>query len=513
VLYGDGATGGVIHIITKRSSLNGVHGSVSAEVGQFNHREARASVMMGKDGFSLDANASKMQSDNYRDNNAVKQENFSGGVQWASKEGRAGIRVDVARQDSRFPGALSLAQFEANPRQASTPKDYASIDTNRYTAFIERNFGSWETAAELSHRERTTKAFYDFGGFGSLATYNSKQTQFSPRLRNVSANGGITNEFVTGLDFAYWHRVTDSSYSLADATQRSKAIYARDEVKWGKARLALGARHEIFDKDSVDSAPGTTATYSKRQSVNAWELQGSYAFTPLVTAFAKGGQSYRVANVDDNAATAVANEPLKPQISHDVEVGANFGNKAHKMRVRLFQHRLHNEIFYDPTSPSPSGWPGANVNLDPTRRRGIEVEASTRLASAWMLSANFQHVQATFTDGPNVGHEMVLVPKNNATVRLSWLPASGHSASVGAQWADKQRYGADFDNTSTARIPSYVTFDARYAWKFNHWEFAVAGTNLANRKYFSNAYGDGVYYWGIYPDAGRQLKVSARYDF
>ena len=96
VLYGDGATGGVIHIITKRGTLNGTHGSVTAEVGQFNHRAGRASVMTGWDGFSLDATVSKMQSDNYRDNNAVKQENFSGGVQWASKEGRAGIRIDVA---------------------------------------------------------------------------------------------------------------------------------------------------------------------------------------------------------------------------------------------------------------------------------------------------------------------------------------------------------------------------------------------------------------------------------
>ena len=142
VLYGDGATGGVIHIITKRGSLIGTHGSITAEAGQFNHREIRASVIKGWEGFSLDANVSKMQSDNYRANNAVKQENFSGGAQWASNEGRAGMRVDIARQDSRFPGSLTLAQFEANPRQASTPNDYASIDTNRYTAFIERRFGA-----------------------------------------------------------------------------------------------------------------------------------------------------------------------------------------------------------------------------------------------------------------------------------------------------------------------------------------------------------------------------------
>jgi iron complex outermembrane recepter protein len=511
VLYGDGATGGVIHIITKRGTMIGTHGSVTAEVGQFNHREVRASVIKGWDGFSLDASISKMQSDNYRENSAVKQENFSGGMQWGSKEGRAGLRIDASRQDSRLPGALTLAQFEQNPRHANTPNDYASIDTNRYTAFIERKFGDWEVAAELSHRDKTVKAFYDFGIWGtSASTYQTRQTQFSPRLRNISTNANLTNEFVTGLDFTRWNRVTDSSFSLADATQRSKAIYARDEIKWGKARLAFGARHEEFDKDSFDSAPFTNANYSKKQSLNAWEAQGSYALSPMTTLFAKGGQSYRVATADENALTAIANEPLKPQTSHDLELGGSFGNKAHKMTVKWFQHRIKNEIFFDPTIPSSSGFNGVNVNLDPTKRQGIEVEASTRIATAWVLSANWQHVQAKFTDGPYAGREMVMVPRNTITARLNWLPADGQSASVGVQWADAQRYGGDFDNTCSAKIPSYATLDARYARKIGPWEFALTGENLTDRQYFSNAYGCRS---GIYPNMGRQLKASARYDF
>ncbi|MBS1170448.1 MAG: outer rane hemin/siderophore receptor protein [Burkholderiaceae bacterium] len=507
VLYGDGATGGVIHIITKRGTTTGTRGSASLEIGSFNHREARASVMTGWEGVALDASASKMKSDNYRDNNAVTLENFSGGAQWTSKEGRAGVRVDVSRQDSRLPGALTLAQFNANPRQANTPNDYASLDTNRFTAFVERRLGEWDAAAELSHRERKASAFYDMGSYGtSMVKYDTKQTQFSPRLRKLSTSGGVTNEFVAGLDFTHWNRVTDSASSKADATQNSRAVYLRDEVKWGNARIAAGVRHENFDKDSVDPVPYTKATYSKKQSLNAWELQGSYALAPQATVFAKAGRSYRVANVDENALTALANEPLKPQTSNDLELGATFGDKAKKLTVRLFQHRLHDEIFYDPTV----GYYGANVNLDPTRRRGIEIEGSLRLAPAWMVNANLQHVQATFTDGPYAGREMVMVPKNTASARLSWLPGSGQSASVGAQWASEQRYGGDFSNTCSARIPSHLTFDARYAQKIGQWEFALVGANLTNRHYFSNAYGCAS---GIYPDAGRQLKVTARYDF
>ncbi|MDP3844346.1 MAG: TonB-dependent receptor [Oxalobacteraceae bacterium] len=501
VLYGDGATGGVIHIITKRPQLNATHGSVTAEIGQFNHKAVRASVAKGWEGFSLDANVSKLESDNYRDNNAVDQENFSGGAQWASNEGRAGLRVDIARQDSRLAGGLSLAQFEENPRQTFKPDDFASIDTDRYTAFIERKLGTWEVAAELSHRERTT----NFGSDGAPSSiFKGKQTQFSPRVRNVTAQGSMTNELVAGFDFLDWSRDTDSTFSREHATQKSKAVYARDEIHVGPARVALGARHEIFDKNSIDPVGGTN--YAKSHSLNAWELQGSYDVTSMVKVFAKTGRSFRVANVDENGFTPVFNTPLEAQSSRDLEIGGSVGDASKKITARLFRHALNNEIFFDPTA----GFFGANVNLDPTRRQGVEIEASMRLATAFILSANLQHVSAKFTDGPNAGRELVLVPNNTVSVRLNWLPGNDQTANIGLQWVDSQRYGGDFDNTCTGRIPSFTTLDGRYAKRFGAWELAIAGSNLTNRDYFSQAFSCRG---GIYPDNGRQLKLSARYDF
>lgn len=506
VLYGGGATGGVIQIITKRPAQNTQSGSVTAEIGQFGHRELRTSAAKGWDGFALDANASTQRADNYRDNNAVKQENFGGGAQWTSKEGRAGLRIDLSRQDSRLAGALSLAQFEDNPRQTVTPNDFASIDNDRYTAFIERKFGAWEAAAELSRREKTSKAFYDGAG-SSVATYTSRQTQFSPRVRNLSGANGINNELVMGLDLGYWNRLTEASFSQADASQRSKAVYVRDEVKWGNARIAAGVRRELFDKYSVDPAPFSTATYSESRSLNAWELQGSYAVTPMVNFFTKAGQSYRVATPDEDGYTPAVNVPLEAQTSHDLELGASAGNSARKVTVRLFQHRLRNEIFYDPTA---SGGFGANVNLDPTKRQGVEVEASAYVTNAVRVSAQGQHVNASFTEGVNAGKEMVMVPHNIVSARLSWLPANGQTADLGVQWASEQRYGSDFANTCSAMIPSYTTLDGRYAKRVGAWEFAIIGNNLTDKHYFTNAYGCKS---GIYPNDGRQLKISARYDF
>jgi iron complex outermembrane receptor protein len=59
-------------------------------------------------------------------------------------------------------------------------------------------------------------------------------------------------------------------------------------------------------------------------------------------------------------------------------------------------------------------------------------------------------------------------------------------------------------------MPSFTTLDARYARKFGQWEWAVSGQNLADKHYFSQAFSCKG---GIYPADGRQLKLSARYEF
>lgn len=511
VLYGEGATSGVINIVTKRPGQQTGRGTIFAEAGQLGQREVRGSVAQTWNNFTLDAAAGKQETDNYRDNNKYKQTNFSGGAQWTDNNIRAGVRVDSTRQDSRLPGSISLAEFNANPRQTKTPNDFGTVDSDRYTAFAEGRLGTVDLAAELSHREKTAKSTY-FSSFGpSASERKTKQNQFSPRLRHLGQFDGMLNEIVIGADFIKWDLAVDASYSAARAKQKSQAFYVRDEVKFAgpqNFRIAAGVRHENFDKNSVDPAPFTTATYQIKQNFNAWDVQGSFDVVPQVNLYAKAGQSYRVANADENSYTPVANKPLQGQTSHDLELGATYSNSIAKVDARVFRHELTNEIYYDPTAGAFGS--GANSNLDPTKHQGFELDASANLAADWRVSGHYQHVKATFREGVNAGKELTLIPKNTLSARLSWIPKDGQSADIGAQWVDSQRYGSDFTNTCDAKVPSFTTFDARYARKFGAWEVALNALNLTDKQYFTNAF---QCKGGIYPSNGRQMKLSARYDF
>jgi iron complex outermembrane receptor protein len=508
VLFGEGATGGVIQIFTKRPARDTSRATVRAEAGSFDYRDLRVSGARSWDGFALDAAVTGLRTDNYRDHNRFELDAFSGGAQWLFTGGRAGLRIDSARQQSQLPGSLTLAQFEADPRQASTPQDFGSLDSDRATGFAQWRAGAFDLAAELSHREKTVSSsyFYDFG-FGpseSKSRYDTKQDQFSPRLRHLAQWGGVENELVAGFDWMRWERKTRADFSLAGARQVSRAVYLRDEIKWDRTRLAAGTRHESFDKDYADPLAFNPLPESASQSHDAWEVQGSHQFAPAFSVYAKAGSSYRIANADENSFRDVP-AVLDVQTSRDLEFGATLGGAERELTVRAFRHKLKNEIFFDPTI----GW-GANTNLDPTRRQGVELAARLRFGRAWSMSASAQHVDASFTAGPNAGREMVLVPKNSASVRLAWIPGDTQSADIGVQWTGSQRYGSDFTNSCGASMPSFATIDARYARSFGRWEFALAGLNLADRQYFSQAFGCRS---GIYPADGRQFKISARYDF
>ncbi len=500
VLYGAGATGGTIQIITKRGQPNVTRGSIMAGVGSHDYQELRTSLAKGWDQFSIDATIGALRTDNYRDNNRLKQENFNGGLEWNAKDARLGLRVDAGRQDGDLAGPLTYAEFQTDPRQSNSPGEYGKFDTDRFTLFGEKRFGKMELAGDLSHHTKDV----DFFQFGALTTYRTKSTQFSPRIRHLSTLSGWDNEFVSGLDFSRSNRVRDASFAKDDATQRSEAIYFKNQISNGALQLAFGARHEKSKLTTVDPVP-FNSNYSRSDSLNAWTLEGSYALQPAVQVFAKAGRSFRLPNVDDNAWLM---EPLAPQTSRDLEIGTKVGNDRQNITVRAFQHRLQNEIFYDP-------FQFENVNLDPTRRRGAELEIHSRLSQDFSFNAVLQHVSAKFTDGPYSGKEMVLVPKNTATLRLNWQPGTTHSADVGVQWVDSQRYGGDFTNACSRRIPSFATVDARYAIRNGAWEFAVAGSNLTNKDYFTQAFGRCRDQAGphIYPDAGRAIKFTARMDF
>ena len=105
VLYGGGATGGTINIITQ-SPLNLPNGgNVSAIAGSHDLRELRGGFRVGGAGWGLDLRAQHTESDNYRDNNRFEQDSINGELRFGGQDGFIALQIASDDQKVRLPGA------------------------------------------------------------------------------------------------------------------------------------------------------------------------------------------------------------------------------------------------------------------------------------------------------------------------------------------------------------------------------------------------------------------------
>jgi iron complex outermembrane receptor protein len=501
VLYGEGATGGVIVITTKAGAgLQQPNGAtLYGALGSHRLRDLRASgSVRTATGFSLDAHAQKRKSDGYRVNQDSDADAASVTGQWSNDWLRFGARFSQDRLRAGLPGSLTLDQFRADPRQSTSPTDRALIHNERATVFGSAELGAWQLQAEASRRDKELRS--TFGAFAY--DYDVEATSYGLRARNETTIAGLKNTLVLGADIADWRRDVLGPFG-ATATQQSRGYYAKDDLTLRSGtRVSLGLRTERFEKDA-----GTVL--DDRQ--NAWELGVSHPFTSGLTGYARVGRSFRLANVDEFNFTTPGVD-LRPQVSRDLEGGLRWKHAAGKVEARVYRSKLTDEIGFDPNAVGPGsafGFNGANVNLDPTRRQGLELDAKHAVGAGLELGAHLAWRDAKFRSGAYAGNQVALAPRRTAALRADWTPAAGHRVSAGVNWVSSQY--ADFANT--CRIPSYVTADARYAWQVRpDVELALGATNLFDRDHYTQ----GACSFGqlfVYPEAGRRLTASVRVQF
>lgn len=508
VLYGEGATGGVIVVTTKAGA--GVKRVNSAQLygatGSNGLQDVRASAVLASGGYSVDVSADNRRSDGHRQNFASVSNNQAVSGQWSNEWLRLGVRAGRGSLDSGLPGALSAAAYAADPHQASTPTDSGSIKRENAGMFVEAGLGDWQLAADANQRSKEITSVFSGSPYG----YNVDASNYSLRARHEGKAGSNTNVFVIGYDESAWDRIiTKSAWSPSSvgsvATADSSALYLKDDLTFSSTgtRLSVGWRTEAIKKTAASSATDLN------DRLNAWDVGVSQPVTKDVTVYGRVGNSFRLANVDEFSFTTPA-VPLKAQTSIDLELGARWKLASGQVDVRWYRHDLTNEIGYDPAGVGPFGPFGANINFDPTRRQGLELEVKQALSPSLDVRLNAAVRQATFTAGAYAGKDMALVPGQTIAVRADWRPAPGHTLDGGVNWVAEQR--PDFANA--CKMPSYATVDLRYAYQFRNAEFALGVANLTDEKYYTQAYGcaAGVT-TAIYPEAGRTVTASVRVKF
>jgi len=178
-------------------------------------------------------------------------------------------------------------------------------------------------------------------------------------------------------------------------------------------------------------------------------------------------------------------------------------------RVAAYQIDLENEIYFSPLTFS-------NINLEPTRRRGLELESSWRATQTVDLRAGFAWIDARFRsgvyNGTDVsGNKVPLVPERLASGGVSWRFTPQSRANLSARYVGRQRFDNDQDNTHQGQQPSYAVADLKLEQRVARWDLALEVRNLFNRKYFSYGTATSATSFSALPATGIAAYASVGY--
>lgn len=536
VLYGDGASSGVINIIT-RSSLNpGSTGTLSVRAGSYGTGEAQASAGYFSGSAGIDASASKYSSQGYRNNNRNDQANAQANLRWLTAAGELNLKMGLDKQDIRLPGgrtvqpAIGVDLVSTDPRGTATPLDYASRDGNQLALEWRQNLAGTDVNIGLARRGKNQRSYFDFGGFpeyrdGDLTVYS-----FTPRVRIPHEIGGQSS-LVAGIDIHRWdyaQRTSNSPVNIDQPinhialSQRNDAWYLQNTARLsGAMTLLMGFRNERISMNGTDvydgSAPGAffgsaAPAGSFSVSRSAYDLGLRHQLESGLSINGKIGRSFRFANVDEiyefSPTFSREFQFLRPQTVNGRELWLDQQSHSGSWRAAVFSNKVYDEIHLD-----PFGTGVGNTNLPPSCRQGVELDGKWQALSNVMLNAAFTYTDARFLSGAWESKHVPLVASRKAHMGVSWAVSeqtrlNGTLSHVGSQFMEN-----DEPNTLGMDIPAYSTADIKLVHQIGEFQLNASVNNLFDRNYFnyavSSQFTAGKY--SAYPLPGRTFYLGLSY--
>ncbi len=513
VLYGDGAVGGVINIITRQPGHAGFKAQAGVAAGTYNTRRLEANVEQGSGPTSFHLAAQGLHSDGYRANNELDQGTVQGDLRFAGTGRESYFKFGADRYKVGLPAhrqvdaSTGVDQLSTDRRGATTPNDYSKRDgyhfTGGSTLFLPNNS---QFTLDVGYREKHDKAF-----LSSFLDTTLTGWSFTPRLKTGASVFGLPGSMIAGVD--YYLSTYDSDRANNEATaatpihrlairQTSLALYAQDtaELRPG-THLTLGARHQQVTTRARDTfnaaAPGAAgdsgaADRDDDESEGAYEIGLRHAFSDTLSWFGRYGRSFRIATVDEIFSTFPGQFTfLRPQTGRTLETGLAWHKGDVRLEASVYRMNFKDEIHYNPNT-------FANVNLDPTRRRGAELGASWKATSSLALKASYAYTEARFTSGTFSGNEVPLVPRRTAGLAIDWKATSWWGVSASVRHVGEKRFDNDQTNTFSQKIPAYATVDLKWYAQTQGWTLEAAVNNAFDKK---------AYDYGI-----RSTSSSTRYN-
>lgn len=475
--------------------------------GSFDTAEVQLAAGREHAGFAQNYLLARQTSSDYRAHG--DSEKYSAGAKWflslADKTVKAGLVVRAYRHTAEEPGFLTAAELAQDRRQS--PAKNAHDRSERHMRHASAHL-DWQPNADLFF---SNKLYFNRYTDDRRVTFTSNPAGTAPRQRRqwdedqfgllsnltwrlddtLVIDGGLN---VEQQDNAYrrdrYRYALPTDFGTPAATQNDDD-YSFDNVgAYVQAIIRPAASLKIVPALRVDRFSGATRVDTRnvggRLQDYGWIEQPklSMVYSPWrqLNLYANWGRTFQVLTGSEAPAYLLPGQArFRPSINTGKELGIKLKPAPGiDLRLAVWRQDATDEVANMPAT-------GTTVGLGQTRRDGIDVQASGRIADRLELwvSHSLQKaevVSAYTAEGLSLqGREVIATPRRITNAGAEYRASS--RLRLGLQGRAQGSYYIDNEN-ARGKFGGFVVFDAnlRYALS-DHTSIDVQLRNLADRRY------------------------------
>lgn len=535
MLYGQGGTGGVINMVSKRPQAV-AQNEIGVQYGSYQRKQVQGDFTgpLTEDGKWLyrlvavkrDANT---QVDYVRDDHALVAPSLT----WKPNADTT-LTLQALWQDDKTGSTSQFFPWSgvvtSNPNgKIPTNRFIGEPGSDRYDTKRKTIGWTFETAlnsewklrqnmrysyTKNDYRSLYADSFSQPGGFNAdpvnqrivdrYASASLAQTKVFGIDQSVEGNlvtGSIKHKLLLGVDYLHYKQTGSSAYPLgtpidvynpvytgftfddlsllAANTQKQTGLYVQDQIsltpKW---LLTVGVRHDEARSETEGAATEKSSATTKRAGLIYLSDSGLSPYVSYSESFKPIGNNAR-------------GQVFKPLRGEQWEAGVKYepAGSTLSLNAAAYHWKEKNRVI-DVT-------PSISTQLGKTDARGVELEARGQVVKGLELIAQYNYI--------DLDKQLNGIPSQQTSLWTKYNFAAG--GITGLSVGGGVRHMNAFRDGNAPTTPDVTLVDAMFAWDSVNWRVALNVNNLANKTYVATCLSRGDCWFG----AKRNAVLSATY--
>ncbi|MCH2455781.1 MAG: TonB-dependent siderophore receptor [Idiomarina sp.] len=557
VLYGQGSTGGIINLVSKRPQAE-TQGEFWAQLGNYSRKQVAGDIT-----GALNENASltgrfvglyrdsETQTDYVPDNSLVLNPSLS----WhASEDTKITLIGNIQRNESGsstqfFPWQGTLFPNEFGQINSSTfvsEPGFDKYDTEQdaLTAIVEHDINlDWHLrfASRYSDSHADYNTMYGWPPVFAednrtvhrvsyLSRANAKAWTTDAQLHGSLSTGAIKHDLVFGVDFQDAYTDNDYAYGAMNPLDLYAPVYGEavglpteadvtDFPSTTTYQLGLYVQDNmrIADKWLVSAAlrrDRATTNPEDASATDQYATTGRLGFMYLMDGGVSPYVSYSESFSPLIGRDAYDN-PYVPLEGKQWEAGIKYQPQGteHLITASAYQITEENRTTQvnDPDAPNPNG----QVQVGEVEIEGVELEAQLAWESLDVY-ASYAYTDAVISKSNNpseVDKTLSATPEQQASIWATYRPESwgGFKIGAGVRYVGNTSDGYVSYNGENIFLetPSYTLFDAMIGYDWDNYSLSIDVDNLTDKTVLTSCLARGDCFYG----QQRTIMANFRYNF